>query len=96
MKRWTKLFDASDVIDTMEFILLLEEGKDGEFVSTTKGGKGMVWRVKEGGEEYITVSSGIIGSAKGRNNMKFYKYRHTILKEDALDELERIIVENRL
>lgn len=96
MKRWTKLFDASDVIDSMEFMILLEEGKEGEFVSTTKGGKGQVWRVKENEKEYVTVSSGAIGRTGSHNGMKFTKYRHTILKDDALDELERIIVENRL
>ena len=96
MKRWKELFDASNVIDNMEFMLLLEEGRQREFVSTTKGGKGKVWKVREDGEEYITISSGSIGRVNTRNGMSFTKYHHTVLKEDCLDELERIIVESRL
>jgi len=95
MRRWTEIMDVSDVIDSMEMILLLEEGKDSTFTSTTKGGLGKVWRVKEGKEEYITVSTKPIKQIKA-HGYKFNVYRHTVLREDALDELERIVVEHRL
>ncbi len=97
MKRWTELFDASDVVDTMEFILLLAEGSVRTFTSTTKGGLGKVWRVKENEEEYITVSSDVIDRMYvPYNRIPVVRYRHTVIKNEELDELERIIVEKRL
>lgn len=95
MRRWTEIMDVSDIMESMEMILLLEEGKESTFTSTTKGGLGKVWRVKEGKEEYITISSKVIKQIK-KNSYKFNLYRHIVLKEDALDELERIMVEHRL
>jgi hypothetical protein len=96
MKRWTEIMDVSDIMESMEMILLLEEGKDFTFTSTTKGGLGKVYKVKENGQEYITISSQTIKKINGPRRMKFNLYRHTILKEDSLNELLRIVVEHRL
>jgi len=95
MRRWTEIMDVSDVIDSMEMILLLEEGKDYTFTSTTKGGLGKVWKVKEGKDEYITISSRVIKKIKSHGYL-FNLYRHTVLKEESINELLRIVVEHRL
>lgn len=100
MKRWTLLIDAEDVIDN---IPIKDEWKIGGFISSTRGGKGKVWRVREGRKgdykEYITLSTKPISWKQFKaNGFRFRRpeYRHDIISLEGMAELEIIILENKL